>query len=52
MKTNSLTLTLLIDNKSYSLSEDGSSCDRDVQHGGESQRTLFMRFLQRTCDCS
>ena len=39
MKKNSL--TLLIDNKSYSLSEDGSSRHRDVQHGGRITESAF-----------
>ena len=39
MKKNSL--TLLIDNKSYSLSEDGSSRHRDVQHGERLTESAF-----------
>ncbi len=34
-------LTLLIDNKSYSLSEDGGSRHRDVQHGGRLTESAF-----------
>ncbi len=34
-------LTLSIDNKSYSLSEDGSSRHRDVQHGGRITESSF-----------
>ncbi len=34
-------LTLLIDNKSYNLSEDGSSRHRDVQHGGKIAESAF-----------
>ena len=34
-------LTLLVDNKSYSLSEDGSSRHRDVQHGERLTESAF-----------
>ncbi len=34
-------LTLLIDNKSHSLSEDGSSRHRDVQHEGRMTESAF-----------
>ncbi len=34
-------LTLVIDNKSYSLSEDGSSRHRDGQHGGRITESAF-----------
>ncbi len=34
-------LTLLIDNKSYSLSEDGSSRHRDVRHRGRITESAF-----------
>ncbi len=34
-------LTLLIDNKSYSLSEDGSSRHKDAQHGGRITESAF-----------
>jgi len=39
MKKNLLTLS--IDNKSHSLSEDGSSRHRDVQHGGRITESAF-----------
>ena len=32
---------MLVDNKSYSLSEDGSSRHRDVQHGGRMTDSAF-----------
>ncbi len=34
-------LTLLIDTKSHSLSEDGSSRNKDVQHGGRLTESTF-----------
>jgi len=34
-------LTLVVDNKSYSLSEDGSSRHRDVQHGRKLAESAF-----------
>ena len=39
MKKNLLTLS--IDNRTYNLSEDGSSRHRDVQHGGRMTESAF-----------